>query len=148
MSKTLIQDIVTLTKEGWRPYNAQPEGFVYERLRCRPFLRGKKGYWFVRGDVFLCVGCAARCCLNRPNGFPAPLPIKYEYTPETPYTLTPVEMAHRLDLLRVPQAAYCLNISERLVYDWIACGKLIKVKDEPIRVRAKEIRELQGSFDE
>ena len=34
MSRTLITDIVQLTRDGWRPYGGQPEGYVYERLGC------------------------------------------------------------------------------------------------------------------
>ena len=30
MSRTRIQEIVTLTREGWRPYDAEPERSVYE----------------------------------------------------------------------------------------------------------------------
>ena len=34
MSRTLITDIVQLTRDGWRPYGGRPEGYVYERLGC------------------------------------------------------------------------------------------------------------------
>ena len=78
MSRTLITDIVQLTRDGWRPYGGQPEGYVYERLGC-PYLLTKRNrpYWFVKSDLYLCVGCARRCSLVRPDGFPLPLPIRY-----------------------------------------------------------------------
>ena len=41
MSRTLITDIVQLTRDGWRPYGGQPEGYVYERLGC-PYLLTKR----------------------------------------------------------------------------------------------------------
>ena len=40
--RTRIQEIVTLTKEGWRPYDAEPERSVYEKLGCNHALRGQK----------------------------------------------------------------------------------------------------------
>ena len=74
MSRTRIQEIVMLTREGWRPYDAEPDRSVYERLGCPHFLRGRrKPFWFVRDDVFCCIGCADHCTLKRPAGFPLPL---------------------------------------------------------------------------
>ena len=108
MSRTRIQEIVMLTREGWRPYDAEPDRSVYERLGCPHFLRGRrKPFWFVRDDVFCCIGCADHCTLKRPAGFPLPLPIRYPGVPPVrPYTLTPQEMVDRHDLLNVRQAAY------------------------------------------
>lgn len=149
MSRTLIQDVVSLTKAGWRPYNAQPDRSVYEKLGCDAVLRGKKPLWFVREDVFCCIGCAARCCLTRPAGFPLPLPLQIRYAqPEHPYTLTPAEMVERKGLLTVKEASYCLNVSERQVYDWLAEGRLVQLKMRPIRVRATEVKAMMSDFDE
>lgn len=149
--KTLVQDVVTLTRAGWRPYNAEPEASVYQRLGCSYSLGGRrnKPYWFVRDDVFLCVGCGSRCLLKRPSGFPPPLPIRYSAVPQDqPYSLSPQEMLARHDILNVRQAAYCLNVSERRIYEYIAEGKLIRLKENPVRVRSKEVKELRSDFDE
>ena len=149
--KTLIQDIVTLTNNGWRMYNASPRQEVYESLQCRYYVsKGKnKPHWFVREDAFLCIGCPSRCYLVRPQGFQPPLPIRYEKLPrEMMITLTPDEILARHDLLNVRQAAYVLNVSERTIYDYIACGKLIRLKEKPVRVRRKEVLELKNNFDE
>lgn len=151
MNNSRILDIVTLTKEGWRPYNAEPERSVYEKIGCEPFLRGnrRKQFWFVRGDVFCCIGCAGHCTLKRPAGFPLPLPIKYAIVPPAPqYTLTPLELLEKLDLLNVRQAAYCLNVSERQIYDYIADGRLVKLRTYPVRVRAAEVKAMRKDFDE
>lgn len=150
MSRTLVQDVVCLTREGWRPYNDQPERAVYERLGCEVILRGKrKPIWFVRGDVFLCLGCASRCSLTRPAGFPLPLPFPLRYTqPKVPYALTPDEMVTRKNLLTVREASYCLNVSERQVYNWLAEGRLVALKERPIRVRAAEVKAMMRNFDE
>ena len=144
MSSTRIQDIVTLTREGWRPYEAEPKPEVYQRLRCK----SKKPLWFVRQDVYCCIGCGKNCTLKRPTGFPAPRPIRYQGGPRAQYALTPAEMLAKFPLLTVRQVAYCLNISERTVYDYIASGKLVRLKETPIRVRAREVRELSRNFDE
>lgn len=149
--KTLIQDIVALTKDGWRLYDAVPVQAVYERLGCTHAAKGSrsKPHWFVRDDKFLCIGCSSRCLLIRPAGFPVPLPIKYNEIPrDQPYSLTPQEMLARRNLLTVKQAAYCLNVSERTVYNYIAEGRLIRLKDNPVRIRVDEVRELCRDFDE
>lgn len=151
MSKTLIHDVIALTREGWRPYRGTPNGSVYAALGCEYGLGSKKSrpYWFVREDVFCCVGCGARCTLSRPAGFPLPLPQPVNYfTQDTPYTLTPQEMVAKKSLLTVRQASYCLNVSERMVYDWIAEGRLVRLKDQPIRVRSDEVRKMMQDFDE
>ena len=57
-------------------------------------------------------------------------------------------MMAKFDLLNVRQTAYCLNISERRVYDYIAEGRLIRLKENPVRVRVREVRELSSDFDE
>lgn len=151
MTRARILEIVTLTREGWRPYDAEPEHRVYEKIGCEYVLRGNRHrpFWFVRGDVFCCIGCPNHCTLKRPAGFPLPLPIRYSRVPEeTPYFLTPREMLERHDLLNVRQAAYCLNVSERTIYNYIADGRLIRLKESPVRVRAKEVKELRNNFDE
>lgn len=150
MTKTLIQDIVTLTKEGWRPYNAKPDRSVYERIGCAHVLKGKAGkpYWFVREDVFCCVGCGSRCTLVRPAGFPLPLPMPVRYPePERPYTLTPQEMVQKKYLLNVYEAAYCLNCADRTVYKYIDRGLLRRVKEAPIRVLAADVFRLMNNLE-
>lgn len=149
--RTRVLEIVMLTKEGWRPYDAEPERSVYERLGCNHVLRGhkRKPFWFVKEDTFICIGCSAHCALKRPAGFPLPLPIRYPQPPPGQgYYLTPLEMLERHDLLNAKQAAYCLNVSERKIYDYIAVGKLVKLKDNPVRVRTEEVKALREDFDE
>lgn len=149
--KTRILEIVTLTRAGWRPYDAEPDLSVYERLGCKHVLSGnrRKPFWFVRDDVFCCIGCADHCTLKRPAGFPIPLPIRYSVVPtDQPYTLTPLEMLEKHDLLNVRQAAYCLNVSERQIYNYVAEGKLVKLKDNPVRVRSAEVKAMRQDFDE
>lgn len=151
MSLSRIMDIVMLTRAGWRPYNAVPDMSVYEKLGCDAVLGGRKHrpIWFVRDDVFCCVGCEAHCTLKRPTGFPLPLPIKYpQMPPDQGYYLTPLEMLERHDLLNAKQAAYCLNVSERTIYNLIAEGKLVRLRENPVRVRSSEVKALREDFDE
>lgn len=150
MSKTLIQEVVELIRNGWRPYSAPTPKDFYKQQGC-PRIAGarfREPQWFVRGDIFLCLGCSRRCSLNRPEGFMLPLPIKYERKAEQAFALTPAEMVACKSLLRVDETAYCLNISERQVYDWIAEGRLRRMEGAPVRVPAEDVlREMTNYAD-
>lgn len=152
MARTKIYEIAHLVRQGWRPYNEVPESKVYERINCahppNPEKKSHKPTWFVRGDIFLCLGCSRRCSLSRPEGFIMPLPIKYNYNSERPFSLTPMEMVKAKYLLNVAEAAYCLNVSERTIYAWIACGRLRAIKEGPKRVSAKDVEQEMNDFDE
>jgi excisionase family DNA binding protein len=63
------------------------------------------------------------------------------------YTLTPQEMVKKRRLLRVKEAAYCLNVSERHVYDLIAEGKLAALKNKPIRIKVEDVALMMNDFD-
>jgi excisionase family DNA binding protein len=150
MSIAFIRSLITLVQSGWRPYNHAPRASVYEKLKCpHADTKGRtKPFWFVRGDIFTCVSCAKGCTLSRPNGFYIPLPIQYPEKPEAPFALTPPEMVTHKALLRVDEAAYCLNISERQVYDWIAEGKLRRAKEQPVRVSAEDVSAYMTKFED
>jgi len=151
--KTIIDDIVKLVANGWRPYRGHVENRVYAEVSCphaplsddAKAAGAKRGKavpsWFCRADIFLCLGCGRRCSLNRPKGFQAPLPIKYPNSQKTPYTLTPQEMVTKLRLLTVNQAAYCLNASQGQIYNWIAEGRLRRLKERPVRIPVEDVRE-------
>ena len=143
-----ITDLLALGRDGWRPYGSEPQPQVYERLRCERHLavRGRP-YWLYKGDVFLCLGCEARCSLVRPVGFVMPLPVKYP-VPAEPYTLTPLEMVTRKHALNMREVMYCLNISKTTAHRWVAEGKLVALKDKPLRIKAACVRELMENFDE
>ncbi len=149
MSKTLIKDVIALTKDGWRPYPGQPDSVVYARIGCPNWQKKTNGpYWFVRDKFYLCVGCASRCLLENPAGFVPMLPVRMVEEPQPFYSISPQEMLDRHDLLTVRQAAYVLNVSERTVYDYIAEGKLVRLKERPARIRASEVKALRENFDE
>ncbi|MDR2055644.1 MAG: helix-turn-helix domain-containing protein [Desulfovibrio sp.] len=150
MNTAQIKSIIALVKGQWRPYDHEPQSVVYEKLKC-PHAHVKnrrKPFWFVRGDIFTCVGCSRGCTLSRPEGFCLPIPIRYPEKPDKPYHLTPAEMVERKALLRVDEAAYCLNISERTLYEWIAVGKLRKAKGLPLRVAAGDVASYMTNFEE
>lgn len=151
MSRSKVLDIVCLVRNGWTPYHLDPADEVYERIGCTQVTRGKKEkpVWFVRGDTFCCIGCPSHCVLKNPEGFRMPLPIVYPGEPQTAkYYLSPEEMLARHDLLNAKQAAYCLNVSERTIYNYIAEGKLVRLKENPVRIRSSEIKALRENFDE
>lgn len=76
------------------------------------------------------------------------LPVRYMRQPPVLYNITPQEMLKRHDLLTVRQAAYCLNVSERTIYEYIAEGKLARLKERPARVRSADVAALRENFDE
>ena len=156
MTKGKIRSIIELTNQGWRAYDAAPQSAIYARLNCQyapekdengtKNRHSSEPFWFVRADSFLCVGCNRNCTLFRPEGFIQPLPINYEQKPGEPFKLTPAEMVQRKSLLRVDEAAYCLNISERAVYDWIAEGKLRRTEDAPVRIPSEDVAHRMNLF--
>ena len=112
--------------------------------------KGKGPYWFVRGDVFLCVSCNKSCSLTRPEGVILPLPLVSPPDPKATgkeFSMTPGELVTRKKLLRIDEAAYCLNISERLVYNWVAEGKLRQALGTPVRVSADDVAFYMQNFE-
>ena len=148
VSSKLISEITRLINDGWRPYNNQPQGYVYEELSCTQYKKNRPS-WFVKGDKFLCVTCSRCCSLCRPAGFQAPLPINYPVDAITQsFTLSPAEMVVRKATLNMKEVCYCLNVSYTKAYTWIQEGKLIALKEKPFRVRSIEVKEMMEDFDE
>jgi excisionase family DNA binding protein len=150
MPKNLIKTVARMIQEGWRPYDAQPAQEVYEQLQC-PYAGGKppkRPYWFSRGDVFCCIACSRACCLNRPKGFPPALPINYPAELEG-YSRPPQELVKIRHTLTAKEAAYCLNLSERKIYQMVVEGELVALRDRGvIRIRASDVEALMYDFDE
>lgn len=149
MSKNLIKHVVRLVNDGWRPYDGEPRPEVYDRLSC-PHVNGKphkRPHWFTRGDIFCCISCERVCSLVRPSGFPPILPINYPPVDE-PFMLSPQELVSKRHTLRVDEAAYCLNVSERQIYNMVAEGKLVALREKPVRVRAADVASAMEDFDE
>ena len=149
----IVREIAELVVKGWRPYRGEVQPQVYEKLKCtHGQLTAREDrtrpYWFSRGDIFLCIGCHRKCSLSRPVGFMAPLPIEYEHDPAHPFRLPPQEMVARRHTLLVAEAAYCLNVSRSLIYRYIRDGRLIVLKETPVRVRASDVATLMNDFDE
>jgi hypothetical protein len=152
MNAASIRSIITLVNAGWRPYNYKLSDTIYEKAQC-PYLHTKskrKPFWFVRDDIFLCLSCPKGCMLSRPEGAMLPLPIQYKTGRRQgrQYHSAPAELVSRKELLRVDEAAYCLNVSERKIYDWIAEGRLRRTKTPPVRVIAGDVAaEMQNIAD-
>ncbi|MDL2314351.1 DNA-binding protein [Desulfovibrio sp. OttesenSCG-928-C14] len=156
----LVSEILLLVREGWRPYHGTVTREVYRKLGCQYWSNSgscrlstcirNHPYWFTRGEVFLCLGCPRKCGLHRPEGFQLPLPLKYGSAgaAKKEARLSPQELVARKPTLLVKEAAYCLSVSERLIYKYIADGRLAALKDRPMRVRSEEVAGLMSSFDE
>ena len=136
---SIVQDVVTLINSGWRLFQGEVDRSVYEKQAC-PSLVNKRTYpkWFFLGDKFLCIGCPKKCGLIRPTGFQAQLEINYSEKAGEQYKLTPDEMLAKFKLLKVPQVAYCLNISEQKVYKMIAYSELPSI-GRPVRVPTEAV---------
>lgn len=143
-----IDAIMMFVERGWHPYTGQVDVAVYQQLGCPAPLFAK---WFYEGSEAReaqCVGCERQCRVDCTEGFkPAPKCFQALYKGYY-YTLTPLEMVKRHPLLRVEQAAYCLNVSERNIYDLIACGKLVATKERPRRIKAADVAAMMNDFDE
>jgi excisionase family DNA binding protein len=152
MNRKLVKDLMLLLNHGWRPYNHKFPDSLYARLCCFQVGvkgKGKEPVWFVRGEVFLCVSCNRSCSLTRPEGvlLPLPLPVSRQAR-DRGYSLTPGEMVAAKALLRVDEVAYCLNIAERSVYDWVAEGKLPRAWDgEPLRIPSEAVSRYMQNFE-
>lgn len=147
VSSKTVNEIVMLINDGWRPYNNQPEGYVYEALLCSRYKKNRPA-WFVKGDKFLCISCSNHCALYRPVGFQPPLPLSYSDKKTVTFKLTPRELIKRKSSLTVHETAYCLNISIGKVYKFIYEGKLVKLKENPVRVKSEDIEKMMNDYDE
>lgn len=146
MNQKAVNEIVMLVNNGWRPYNNQPCNSVYEELKCTVYKK-KPPCWFVKGDKFLCISCASHCSLFRPHGFQLPLPIHYPVK-AFEITKTPEELIKIRSALTVQEAAYCLNVSPRTIYDMVYTGKLAALREKPIRVKPADVAFMMNDFDE
>lgn len=151
----LVNEIAGLVAKGWRPYQGQVRPDVYRDLKCHlvpekeeKTKRRERPHWFVRGDIYLCIGCPRKCCLSRPTGFQPMLPILYRDLPGEPFSLTPQEMVARRHSLTIREAAYCLNVSESLIYRYVYEGRLTRMRERPVRVRAADVAAMMDDFEE
>lgn len=74
--------------------------------------------------------------------------MKKKRTAPANFTLTPAELVKRRHTLRVDEAAYCLNVSERKIYAMVAEGEIKALRDRPIRVRASDVARKMNEFDD
>lgn len=146
MTMSQLSDIIQLLHDEWRPYNNQPENFVYENLNCKEYRKKRPG-WFYKGEKFLCLGCSNRCMLFRPSGFQAPIPIHYSFKLDK-YTYSAQELVDKKATLTVEEVCYCLNISRSQVYKMIRFGELTALRQKPVRVKSEEVKKLMQNFDE
>jgi len=142
-----IDAIMSFVEKGWRPYTGSVAAEVYKGLGCPAPVFGKWLYEGQKAREAVCVGCDRQCRTQCDSGF-TPLPADMRSIQQGYYfSLSPSEMVRRFPLLRVKQAAYCLNVSERQVYALIAEGKLLRTKSNPCRVSSADVAELMAEFE-
>ena len=141
-----IDDALTLQRRGFVRYTGEVDQMVYARLACK---LEKKAVWFVKGTTHQCLGCSRRCLLTDPAGFRALLvPLRMArhqaVFAELPQISAKDLMFKKVALL-VREAAYCLNVSEREVYNLIDEGVLERAsKRNPVRVTSESVRRELG----
>jgi hypothetical protein len=135
-----VKDLLELLAKGYAPYSGEVSGQVYDELRC---LRPGGASWFAKGTRFLCLGCRRRCIRVGGYGFQLVLPgtgkrftVAMAALPGIPAS----ELVRLKEWLRVDEAAYCLGVSERRVYELIQEGVLDRHPDAPVRASAASVR--------
>lgn len=142
-----LKEYEELLARGFRPYRGSVAPEVYERLRCDTSYR--KPYWMSKWPLLYCLGCAKRCVPETPDGFQVVLPMTVPESARTPapFSLTPRQLAESKELLRADEAAYCLNISRRHVYELAETGVLDKHNRSPWRVTAYSVLREMANVD-
>ncbi|XPV77665.1 MAG: helix-turn-helix domain-containing protein [Desulfovibrio sp.] len=136
MNRTLCKELTSMLADGWVNYEGVVDGKVYQRLGCK---KPERVYWVTKWPLMHCLGCVKRCTANG-TGFQAPIIFPSRKMPKFgEFNITPAEMIKAKPLLRVPEAAYCLNVSERTIRKMIDEGVLIKHNSNPMRVTSESV---------
>lgn len=139
---SLFDNILAALDHGWKVYTGSVEPRVYERLECKA---SKKARWLSRNEAMLCLGCGHKCMTHQ-DGFARCLPGMDGVAKRILYT----DRIHRLTIteylslgrpLRVDEAAWILNISERHVRDLVDEGVLQRMEDRPLRITASSLKQ-------
>lgn len=133
---------------GYRAFTGQVSASVYEKLTCPAPVFAKQLLYQGDGQKkAVCVGCSKECKPDNLDDFALKIQVKaIDY--KRSYAITPSDMVKRHTLLTAKQAAYCLNVSERTIYSMISDGRLVRTRDNPVRVRASEVEKYMNDFDE
>jgi hypothetical protein len=137
MNSKLCRTMAQMMSEGFRPYGGEIAEEVYTALGCKD---ASRAYWLHRWPILHCLGCNKRCTPKGTEGFQVPILLP-AVSPHAKYSMLPEEMARSKTLLRIDEAAYCLNISERTARKLIAEGVLVRHQRRPVRVTAESVRE-------
>ncbi|WP_051202734.1 DNA-binding protein [Desulfovibrio aminophilus] len=136
-----VQDVLDVLAQGYTPYRGEVAGAVYDELRCS---RPTAASWFTKGTRFLCLGCRRRCSRVGGAGFQLVLPgtgrrftVAIANLPAVPAE----ELVRLKAWLRVDEAAWCLGVSARRIYELVDGGVLDRHPDKPLRVSSASVRE-------
>ncbi|EGJ51857.1 helix-turn-helix domain-containing protein [Desulfocurvibacter africanus] len=142
----IIDMLLKVLGAGYQPYQGHIEPDAYTRLTCQ---NPERSRWFARELQFICLGCSRACAVVNPSGFQLVLPVSARKRAKSCFANLPLVSADQLLrtklLLRVDEAAFVLNISEREIRNYVDEGKLTAHPDAPLRVTADSVRQcLRG----
>lgn len=143
MNATLCRTLKKMFDDGFRQYAGEIDSQVYEQLGCKDSTRA---YWICRWPLLHCLGCNRRCTPKAPTGFQVPL-VTVSPSTNKDFSLSPDELVAAKALLRIDEAAYCLNVSERTVRRLVDEGVLVRHVRQPVRVTAESVREEMQRVD-
>ncbi|KAF1073311.1 helix-turn-helix domain-containing protein [Halodesulfovibrio sp. MK-HDV] len=143
MNSKLCRIMAQMMIEGFRPFRGEIAEDVYSKLGCKD---ASSAYWLHRWPILHCLGCNKRCTPKNTEGFQVPMQFPASQT-QSKFSMLPEEMLQAKKFLRVDEAAYCLNISERTVRKLVDEGVLVRHMRLPIRITVESVREEMGRVD-
>jgi hypothetical protein len=144
---SVVNDVLSLLGEGFRPYTGAIESSVQEEINC---CNWPERCWFVKdadkGRTFICLGCNSRpCTLQNPEGFEltaeAPLHVNARLQFMDVKAVTPEQLLNSKGWFRVDEAAFILNVSTRTVRKLVDEGVLVRHVKNPVRIAVDSLRE-------
>lgn len=145
MNSTLCRTLRKMLADGFEQYDGVIDPAVYDRLKCE---KPERAYWICNWPIMHCLGCNRRCTPKDIRGFQLVLPT--ESSANNSANPQPVEKIAALlnkKFLRPDEAAFCLNVSERKIRNWVAEGILITLKRKPIRITSESVKEEMDLLD-
>ncbi len=140
-----VGDIFDVINKGFAPYPGEVDEKAYVQLKCKTPVKAR---WYVKRwgkrTILLCIGCHKNCTPGTMKGFQPVLPFQCDGRFKVPFAILPMlsaeEMLKKLKVLRVAQAAYCLNVSEGTVLNMIDEGRLVCLERTPVRITSESIQ--------
>lgn len=143
----MVDAVLRVLAQDYVPFRGTVEQWVYEELGCR--VPGK-ARWFSHPErPWICLGCQMACLASSQAGFQLMLPAHRTQRARVAFQDIPAVSVEQIltlkSVLPVAEAAYCLSVSERHIYDMIDDGRLEQAGDDrPVRVTTASVRARLG----